>query len=157
MTGAELRAAREGLALPRAALAEELGVPEQQVWDWESGVARIPSRSAALVAYKAALARREAAMESSGLPACTFVREWNAQPMPPGTEPQLRRLEALARHARSCPTCVARDLHARGHLPPLPRRPAGGPAGVVGWAWDRIEALPAWARPPIAGGVIVTA
>ena len=133
MRPAEFLAARERLGLSDDALAPELGVPPRVVRAWAAGAVAVPRRYARTLAWRAALAEQDAALAASGLPACEWAASWQAAPLPFGTKRQLAHFESLERHVRACPTCTAREQHARERLPPLPEPPLIGVAAVLEW------------------------
>ena len=157
MTGAELVAARQTLGLTRDQFAAELGIPPHSYAAWENGTVKIPVRYARDIAYRAAIAERQAALSASGLPECAWVRDWEAAPQPEKLDARLAHLESLNSHAASCLTCRARDEFVAARFGPLPEAPI--PAWLQGFRRmnDMIGRLPEWARPAAWGALALGA
>lgn len=155
MDAVEAVAARERLGLSPEQLAAELGVTEKEVRAWEADRIHISKRLARQLAWRAAVAEREAALEASGLPECEWVQAWQAKPKPQKTKALTEHFEALNAHAEECSVCQARADYAEQHLPPLPDPPAPGWVNALQWFIGSVEKVPKWARPAVYGGVIV--
>ena len=76
MTAADLTRARALLGMSTGELAAEIGLTEPVVRAWEEGSLRIPREYAMQIVWRAAVAERQAALASSGLPECTWVARW---------------------------------------------------------------------------------
>ena len=84
MTAEDLTRARTVLGLSPGELAAEIGLTEPVVRAWEDGSLRIPQQYAIQIVWRAAVAERQAALASSGLPECGWVTRWMDSAPPPG-------------------------------------------------------------------------
>lgn len=157
MSGNEVRAARERMALSHAELAEELGVSEAAVRGWEDGSVKPPRGTTQDLAVVAAVLERRAALKASGLPECPWVEEWEQQPDEPDLEGMTARLEQLNEHSAACPTCKARDRYLEDRFPPLPERYMPVRMRVLFGAMAAIERLPGWLQPAATGAALLFA
>lgn len=105
MSGAEFRAARERVGLSPAEIAAVYGTSVDTVLGWEVGRGTVPLRVErdlleirGVVAIGDEVQRRVAA---AGFPQCSWL----------DSHPDLT-MEAFRAHARTCPTCHARDQFA---------------------------------------------
>jgi transcriptional regulator with XRE-family HTH domain len=158
MTADEARAARAELGLTTEQLAAELGVTEGEVIAWEAGRIRLRQRFAQQLAWLAASARREDALDAAGVPHCPEADRLTAavEAIPPGkTSERTRVLEQMVAHARDCPTCVARRQYIDEHLPAMPPMPLPAWLTVLGRLRRLISRLPRWLRPAAWGALVV--
>lgn len=158
MTAEEARTARAELGLTTEQLAAELGVTEGEVLAWEAGRIRLRQRFAQQLAWLAASALREDALEAAGVPHCPEADRLTAavEAIPPGkTSEQTRVLEQMVAHARNCPTCTARKRYIDEHLPAMPPMPLPGWLTVLGKLRQLISHLPRWLRPAAWGALVV--
>jgi len=150
VTPDELAAARTQLGVTSDQLAAELGVTPHVIEAWERGTLRMPVRYDRILAFRLALANREAALDASGLPDCAWMREWRDGPLQGGSF--AKHIEVGRRHAAQCSTCQARERFVRENLPPLPEPPMPGWLSVVRRGARWLSAKPEWARPAVIGG-----
>jgi hypothetical protein len=134
MTGEQLRAARERLAVPLTDVAARAGVRADDLARWEASA--VPASAA----YRLDLAlwqlERDAALAVGGLPACDWAARFAALPEGPGRDPWL-----LERHIGGCPACQARGRFVEEHVRPRPENPW--------WAW-----LPPLPRAALTGAAL---
>ena len=145
----ELASARTRLGVTSDQLAAELGVTPHVYEAWERGSLRVPQRYLRVLAFRLALADREAALDASGLPDCEWMREWRDGPLKGGSF--AKHIEAGRRHAAQCPTCQARERFVRENLPPLPEPPMPGWLTLVRRGGRWLSGKPEWARPAVVG------
>ena len=150
MTAEDLARARALLGLSPAELAAEMGLTEHVVRAWESGSLRIPREYALQIAFRAAIAERQAALASSGLPECGWVARW-METTPRGPA-ERAHFDALRRHAASCPACTARARFVETNFPPMPELPVPAPIRAMRVAGKWLEK-----RPPLLRAVVVGA
>jgi transcriptional regulator with XRE-family HTH domain len=161
MTAEEARAAREALGLTTAQLARELLIDERNISAWEKGDIQLPRSVARELAWRAAIARQQSALQQSGLPECEWVRAWEAASLSgtgtgTGTGKDFKKhLAELQQHAAACPVCQAREDYARARLPPLPAPPLPPFADVVARFNAQVHKLPPWARPVAYGTALL--
>lgn len=149
MTAAEFAAARERLGLSVEQVAAELHLAPSVVAAWERGDLKVPRDTAALLAWRAALAEQEAVLAASGLPECPVAAELDrAAVAAVGGDAFDATAGALAAHADGCPACQARAAHLERHAPPLPELPVPRWARAVAWAAGLGDRLPPGLRPP---------
>jgi hypothetical protein len=153
VTAAELIAAREQLGLTRDAMGAELGLTPDIVDAWERGSVRIPAAYAQEIAWRVAAADRTAALASSGLPECSWIRVTEAQAPLSGREAHARYVDSMLAHVESCTVCLARERFLTERFPPMPPRPMPHAMGVLVWLAQRLERFPEWARPVVTGAV----
>lgn len=154
MTGEDLARARALLGLSPGELAAEMGLTEPVVRAWEDGSLRIPQQYALQIVWRAAVAERQAALASSGLPECTWVARW--MDVAPARGPaQREHLDALRRHAATCPQCTARARFIEQNFPPMPDLPVPVPVRVMRIAGKALKRLPQWLRAAAVGAVAV--
>jgi hypothetical protein len=159
ITSAELLAARTRLGLSPKEFASELGMPVDWYVDFEAGRAKLPRKEAEWVTYRLACAERDDALAKSGLPTCSWIHEWIRE-LPPSDAKLQKRVAYFERgdlHAKSCPTCLAREQFVREHFPNLPKPPVAGWMRVFGAITNWIQARPEWLRPALYGAVILAA
>jgi hypothetical protein len=154
MTAEDLTRARALLGLSPGELAAEMGLTEPVVRAWEDGSLRIPQQYAIQIVWRAAVAERQAALASSGLPECTWVARW-MDVAPPRGSGQREHLEALRRHAAACPQCTARARFIEQNFPPMPELPIPTPVRVLRAAGKSLKRLPPWLRAAIVGAVAI--
>lgn len=131
MTGEQLRAARERLAIPAADLAHRAGVRADDLARWEASA--VPPAAAPKLDLALWHLECDAALAAGGQPMCGWAARFAALPEGAGKDPWL-----LERHIGSCPTCQARGRYIEEHVRPRPASP---------WlAW-----LPAFPRAVIVG------
>jgi hypothetical protein len=155
MTAEDLTRARALLGLSPAELAAEIGQTEPVVRAWEDGSLRIPRQYAIQIVWRAAVAERQAALASSGLPECAWVARW--MEMTPATgHTQREQVTALRRHAATCPQCTARARFIEQNFPPMPDLPMPGPLRALRAAGKALQRLPRWLRATVVGAVAFT-
>jgi hypothetical protein len=154
MTAEDLARARALLGLSPGELAAEMGLTEPVVRAWEDGSLRIPQQYALQIVWRAAVAERQAALASSGLAECTWVARW-MDVTPPRGPTQREHLDALRRHAATCPQCTARARFIEQNFPPMPDLPVPGPVRALRAAGKALERFPKWVRAAAIGAVTV--
>lgn len=157
MTAEDLSRARALLGLSPGELAAEIGLTEPVVRAWENGSLRIPRQYAIQIVWRAAVAERQAALASSGLPECTWVIRWMDAAPPRGGAAQREHLDALRRHAALCPHCTARARFVEQNFPPMPDLPVPPTVRALRMASMALKRLPVWLRAAVVGGVVVGA
>lgn len=149
MTAEDLARARALLGLSPAELAAEMGLTEHVVRAWEDGSLRIPREYALQIAFRAAIAERQTALASSGLPECAWVARWmESTPRGPG---ERAHFEALRRHAAACPACTARARFIEKNFPPMPELPVPAPIRAMRAVGKWLEKRPPWLRAVVVG------
>jgi hypothetical protein len=154
MTAEDLARARALLGLSHGELAAEMGLTEPVVRAWEDGSLRIPKEYAIQIVWRAAVAERQAALASSGLPECTWVARW-MDIAPPRGAAQREHLDALRKHAATCPQCTARARFIEENFPPMPDLPVPTPLRLLRAAGKALKRLPQWLRATVVGAVAV--
>jgi hypothetical protein len=154
MTADDLTRARALLGVSPGELAAEMGLTEPVVRAWEDGSLRIPHQYAVQIVWRAAVAERQAALASSGLPECTWVARWMDVAPPRGTA-EREHLDALRRHAAACPQCTARARFIEQTFPPMPDLPVPAPVRALRAVGKSLKRLPQWLRAAAVGGVVV--
>jgi DNA-binding XRE family transcriptional regulator len=149
VTPDELVTARARLGSTSDQLAAELGVTPHVYEAWERGSLRMPARYDRILAFRLALADREAALEASGLPDCSWMQKWRDGALEGGSFS--KHIATGRQHAAQCPTCQARERFVREHLPPLPEPPLPAWLVVVRRGAKWLSVRPEWARPAIVG------
>lgn len=152
MTAEDLTRARALLGVSRDELAAEMGLTEPIVRAWEDGSLRIPRQYAMQIAWRAAVAERQAALASSGLPECTWVTTW-MDASPSGGAAQREHLELLRRHAAVCAVCTARARFIESSFPPMPDPPLPTSLRLLRSAQAALQRFPPWLRPTVVGAV----
>ncbi|HJU67771.1 MAG TPA: hypothetical protein VJ650_05930 [Gemmatimonadaceae bacterium] len=155
MTAEDLARARAVLGLSPGELAAEIGLTEPVVRAWEDGSLRIPHQYAIQIVWRAAVAERQAALASSGLPECTWVSRWMDAAPPPGAGAQRDHLDALRRHAAVCPHCTARARFVEQNFPPMPDLPIPPALRALRTVGTTLKRLPVWLRATAVGAVAV--
>ncbi len=145
MTAEDLARARTLLGLSPGELAAEIGLTEPVVRAWEEGSLRIPRQYAIQIVWRAAVAERQAALASSGLPECEWVARWMDVTPPAGTG-QRGHIDALRRHATMCPQCTARARFIEQNFPPMPELPTPTFVRAMRSATKALERFPRWLR-----------
>lgn len=153
MTAADLARARALLGMSPGELAAEIGLTEPVVRAWEDGSLRIPRQYAMQIVWRAAVAERQAALASSGLPECTWVARWMDAAPATGGVVQRQHLDALRRHAAVCPHCTARARFVEQNFPPMPDPPVPPGVRVLRAAGNLLQRLPRWLRASAVGAV----
>lgn len=154
MTAEDLTRARTLLGVSPGELAAEMGLTEPVVRAWEDGSLRIPQQYAIQIVWRAAVAERQAALASSGLPECVWVGRW-MDASPPRGVAQREHLGALRRHAAECPQCTARARFIEQNFPPMPDLPVPAPVRALRVAGKSLKRLPQWLRAAVVGAVAV--
>jgi hypothetical protein len=149
MTSVELIKARTWLGFSADRLAADLGLPPAIIAAWESDRDKIPAHIAEDLRWRAALAERLAALETSGVPECEWMRALEAKPVPTKQKAVAARYEEVIAHGNGCPTCLAREQFITDHFPPMPPRPMPASMRVLAWIVKRAEPLPRWAQPAV--------
>lgn len=155
MTAADLARARAMLGLSPGELAAEIGMTEPVVRAWEDGSLRIPHQYAIQIVWRAAVAERQAALASSGLPECAWVTRWMDAAPPQGGPAQRAHFEALRRHAAVCPHCTARARFVEQNFPPMPDLPVPPAVRALRTIGTALKRLPQWLRATVVGSVAV--
>jgi hypothetical protein len=149
----ELRQARTTLGQSEEELAANLGVAPDLVRTWGTGRTAVPRRYAQEIEWLVAVAEREDALRTSGLPECGWMEAHVQKPLPDDPDQIPAHLETGNRHAETCDVCVARDRFVAERFGPMPPMPQPGWMRVVAW----FERVPSWARPAAVGAVILGA
>jgi len=157
MTASEALAARETLGLTQQDLAAETGLTPEIVADWESGRLKVPRHVAADLTWRVAQAEVIAGLAASGLPECAWFNRFDAEPMPEKTSARTAHLDRLIAHVKDCDACIARDAYVRVRFSPMPRPPRHGWMAIVIPIAERIDRLPAWAKPAATGAIFFMA
>jgi hypothetical protein len=155
MTAADLTRARALLGMSTGELAAEIGLTEPVVRAWEEGSLRIPREYAIQIVWRAAVAERQAALASSGLPECTWVARWMDAAPTQGGPAQRQHLEALRRHAAMCPHCTARARFVEQNFPPMPDPPVPQALRALRAMGTTLQRLPPWLRAAVVGAIAV--
>lgn len=155
MTAEDLTRARTVLGLSPGELAAEIGLTEPVVRAWEDGSLRIPQQYAIQIVWRAAVAERQAALASSGLPECTWVTRWMDAAPPLGAGAQREHLDALRRHAAVCPHCTARARFVEQNFPPMPDLPIPPTVRALRTAGSALKRFPVWLRVTVVGAAVV--
>lgn len=157
MTAAELTAARERLGLSAHELAWELGLHRDVYAAYEDGREKLSKKQTRLIAFLLAAAEREAALEQSGLPTCTWVEQWQREepPLDAKLESQVAHMERAEAHRRTCDVCQARERFVKERFPEMPELPAPAWARAVGTLTRWVEGRPEWMRPAIYGAAVL--
>lgn len=155
MTAEDLTRARTVLGLSPGELAAEIGLTEPVVRAWEDGSLRIPQQYAIQIVWRAAVAERQAALASSGLPECGWVTRWMDSAPPPGAGAQREHLDSLRRHAAVCPHCTARARFVEQNFPPMPDLPIPPAVRAMRTAGKALKRLSTWVRATVVGAVAV--
>jgi hypothetical protein len=154
MTAEDLVRARAILGVSPAELAAEIGLTEPIVRAWEDGSLRIPRQYAIQIVWRAAVAERQAALASSGLPECSWVQQW-MDSTPARGMAHRDHLEALRRHAAVCPACTARARFIESNFPPMPDPPVPLPLRGLRAASAALQRVPRWLRPGVVGAAAI--
>jgi transcriptional regulator with XRE-family HTH domain len=157
MTASRAREARLALGLSEAALAVESNTTPAVVQAWEAGRMNVPPRVALDLAWRIARHERLAALESSGLPECEWVKAFATEPVPDKLDAKRRHFERLLEHRPTCGACTAREAFISERFPPMPPAPRRGIMILIMPIGDRIQRLPAWARPAAVGALLFVA
>ncbi len=155
MSAEELTRARTVLGLSPGELAADIGLTEPVVRAWEDGSLRIPQHYAIQIVWRAAVAERQAALASSGLPECAWVTRWMDSAPPLGAGAQREHLDALRRHAAVCPHCTARARFVEQNFPPMPDLPIPPTVRALRTAGSALKRLPVWLRVTVIGAMAV--
>lgn len=151
LTATELAAARARLGRTPDQMAADLGLTPNVYEAMEAGALAVPKRTAQWVRIQLDALDREAALATSGLPECPWVKAFEARPEPRKIEERTRRHEELIAHVQSCATCQARNRFLDERFGPPPMPPLPGWVRAVGRVGDFAGRLPAWARPAVWG------
>jgi DNA-binding XRE family transcriptional regulator len=149
MNAEEVIAARKALGLTPDALAATLGLTPNVIAAWEDGTLGVPKMFAEQLRYDAATAEFKAAVAGKGLEECAWVNAWQNEPLPGDLQAQSEHLERKARHADTCPVCLARGRYIADKFKKMPRRPMSTSMRIVGQVAARIDNLPRWAQPGV--------
>lgn len=152
MNAAEARRARETLGLTPLQLAVEMKCTPAVVTAWEEGRIQVPPRNATVLAWRAAVHERQAALKASGLPVCAWMESFERS----SSSERSKRLDEVIAH-QGCEICAARDAYIAERFPPMPRAPQPGVMAVVIPIAKRIAALPRWAQAPATGAILFIA
>jgi hypothetical protein len=155
MTAADFARARATLGLSPGELAAEIGMTEPVVRAWEDGSLRIPRQYALQIVWRAAVAERQAALASSGLPECNWVTRWMDAAPPEAGAVQRAHLDTLRRHAAVCPYCTARARFVEQHFPPMPDLPVPASIRALRASGALMKRLPVWLRASVIGAVAI--
>lgn len=155
LSGDQMAGLRARLGLTVDQFAAELGVTPHVLEAWERGSLGIPRRHAQIIAYRMALADREAALAASGLAECGWFRQWEDAEVPSSRGAWERHVADGRRHTSFCPVCQARETFLREHFPPLPALPVPRWFELLRGFSSWLRRWPDWARPPIVGALLV--
>lgn len=151
--GEALVRARELLGLTVDQLAAELGVTPHVFEAWERGALTVPPRYRQVIAYRVAIAERDAALAASGLPECPWFSEWERTEVPAARSAWARHMQLARQHAAFCPTCRAREQFLHDRFPPLPTPPVPHWVVLVRRFNAWLQHYPDWLRPAIVGAL----
>lgn len=155
MIGPELVAARTALQVTPEQFAAELGVTPHVYEAWEQGRIAMPKRQQQHVVFRLAIVERRAALATSGLAECEWVRGWQRAPEPEQLHARAAHVESLRAHMAHCPTCLAREQFVFERFGPMPEMSPPGWAGALLQVKKRVEQLPEWAQPAAWGALLV--
>jgi hypothetical protein len=93
-------------------------------------------------------------LSSSGLAECVWVARW-MDVTPPNGPTQREHLNALRRHAATCPQCTARSRFISQNFPPMPDLPVPGPVRALRIAGKALGRFPRWVRAAAVGAAAV--
>jgi len=136
MTGSQLKAAREKLAVTPDALAAKAGLSVDALAHWEN--TEVPANEAARIDWLLWELERDKALADSGLPECDWMNWWNARP---ASADGLQNTPTADEHVASCSACQARMQYVKDHVRPAPLGTAPADrllAHVPGWLWAAI-------------------
>ena len=150
MTAEDLTRARALLGLSPGELAAEIGLTEHVIRAWEDGSLRVPREYALQIAFRAAIAERQAALASSGLAECPWVSRW-MEGSPAAGPGQRQHFDALRRHAAACPACTARARFIEENFPPMPELPVPAVMRATRAAGKWLDKRPRWLRAVVVG------
>lgn len=156
MNSSEAQQARLTLGLRPEDVAVEVSATPDAVVAWETGRIRVPTHVATHLAWRLAVFERENALRSSGLAECDWLRAFENRPEPSGMNAHNRHVEELTTHLKTCETCRTRETYVSERFGPMPRAPLRGWLAIAVPIFDRINRLPAWARPAATGAVLFT-
>jgi len=153
MTANEVTAARTELGVTPAECAEHLGVSSADVAAWEAGDTRIPRPAARMLSWLVMMKQRERAFNAAGLPECSW-RNQEAARQEVVTDGEVEKWDA---HVASCAKCQTIEAYITTHLGPEPPMPGSGSVAILAAIGRFVFALPAWARPALAGAAMLFA
>jgi transcriptional regulator with XRE-family HTH domain len=154
MLASEARAARIALGLSEDALAAETNTTPAIVDAWETGRIKVPRQIAVDLTWRMAQVERLGALETSGLPECAWITDFEAEPDAEKLRAQKARVERFLAHNKECEICKAREAYIADRFPPMPPAPRDGWVAIVLPIAERVQRLPVWAQ-PVATGVIL--
>jgi hypothetical protein len=153
VTPAEFNAARAVLGLSDDHLAADTGVTPDIVRAWSSGAARIPPKYAQHLTWLVAAHERQAALATSGLPECEWLRSRQDLPSGASREAMMKDADAVMKHLEVCPVCLARQRYIEERFGPMPGLPRPGWLVVFEW----VERIPSSLRPAVVGACVLAA
>jgi len=157
MDATEFVKARERLGISGTALAYELGLTPHVVAAFEDGSVKVPEKMAREIEWRVAALDRHEALEASGLPSCSWLRQWEDAPVPSRSKDAVKHFQGLEAHMAACPTCGARAQFVQERFGPMPERPIPGWQGALASILKQIERLPSAARPGAWGALFFLA
>ena len=139
----ELLREREKTGITLERLAEYAAISPEDLEEWErTGV--VPRKHVAQVKWGLWAARRDAALEESGLPECEWQNHLAAQQEEPD-------MAEVAEHMEECEVCLARSNYVEDHVGPMP--PMGG--GLMMQIMARIGGLKGWQQTAASGALLL--
>lgn len=150
MNASDFARARREIDATDDELADDIGVSPEVIRAWSDGRAAVPRRYAKRIEWYVDAARRDAWLESSGLPACPQLDAHLAAILD-DREQDSTTLEAFSRHGDSCAICTMRRRSVEDRFGPAPPYPTTGVLRLI----DLIEQVPRWARPALMGGLLL--
>jgi DNA-binding XRE family transcriptional regulator len=157
MTAIDVAAVRNRLGLTTDALAAEFNVTPAVVAAWESGRMALTAYAAEWLTWKDAMATREVALASAGMPPCQQVRVLAHAAGSGPVRSRVQGIQLVREHVATCPICTKRQAYVDAHFPPMPPAPTRGWQRVLLQLAALVRRLPPWARPAAVGGGIVFA
>ena len=157
MIASEARAARIALGLSEEALAAETNTTPAIVSAWETGRIKVPRQIAVDLTWRMAQVERFAALENSGLPECSWVAAFEAEPDAEKLGAHNARVDRFLAHHKECEICKAREAYIADRFPPMPPAPRDGWVAIVMPIAERVQRLPAWAQPAATGAILFVA
>ena len=131
MIASEARAARIALGLSEEALAAETNTTPAIVGARETGRIKVPRQIAVDLTWRMAQVERFAALENSGLPECSWVAAFAAEPEAEKLRAHNARVDRFLAHRKECEICKAREAYIADRFPPMPPAPRDGWVAIV--------------------------
>ena len=139
MTPAEFSEARRLLPESDSELAATLGIDEATLSNWAAGRKRIPATFADFFRTMSVIMRREAALATSNLPECEWIRD-HARP-PANRRASISMMQDVQAHMVSCDICRTREQYADERVGPVSVEASSRSGGQifmarVGFVWN---------------------